>query len=113
MNRIAAQGLIAETMTGKRIIVLTHARATRETLGYFAPHLPEMADVRRWGDGTSIWLDEGATLQILTPAGMRGRTADVVYVDTDITALGLDDLDLYQSAHTAVLGSTHGEVIRA
>lgn len=111
MNRFTARGLMAEAQQGKQVIVVT--TATREATGYFALELPDTADVRRSGTSTSVWFDEGATIRILTPAGIRGHSADVVFLDSDIAARALDGIEMYRSALAAVHSSPHGEVIRA
>lgn len=111
MNRFTARGLIDEAQQGRKVIVVT--TAMREATGYFVGHLPGSADVRRSGSSTSIWFDEEATISIITPTDMRGRSADVVFLDSDIAAKALDGMDMYQSALGAIHGSSHGEIIRA
>lgn len=114
MNKYAALGLLmAGVVDGKHVLVVTTPhRAVRSVLDEFLPMVPPDAEVRRANGAERIRLASGATIRIVTPAGMRGYAADVVYIEADVAREGLDEVAVYD-ARAVVAGSPHGEIVRA
>lgn len=106
MNQFAMAVLIAEMRAGKRILVVSEnqscARAAMET----AVDVIDTDNVRmRWANGReSIAHIDGGRLDFTSRgSSQRGRTADLVFVDCDVSFQQLDELVLVAGAAGAVV----------
>ncbi|HWU30206.1 MAG TPA: hypothetical protein VN041_14075 [Microbacterium sp.] len=114
MNKYTAAGLIAEARRGRDVAVITSdVHSAMEDL----QRSPGMigATVRRANGLEEIRAhgDSGRIIVRRPGQGMRGLTADVVFLDADLVPRGFDSMDLYQDALAIIHASPDGEIVRA
>lgn len=115
MNKYAAIGLIHEAMKGRSIAVITGIPAeTNAALDEFSALLDDAREVRRISrtrDGGSIKFESAGRIEIRTETGgLRGITADVVYLDSGI-AHRVDYAEVRADLMPAL--TPRGEIVRA
>lgn len=120
MNKYAAVGILADAADGKRIIVVERDhRAVHEAVRVFRGFVEENripARVRVANGAERIILGAG-WVRFTTPRsnGMRGLTADVVFIDNDAHRV-LNDGDAYRRFRDDVVGvlaATGGTVVHS
>ena len=108
MNRYTANGLVADALLGKRVLIVSpHGRAVRDALEGLKRLGVEDAIFEHAGSVASMTLPSGGQVILTTPRDLRGRSADVVLIEDE---LGLDRQQL-DSAYAVIAGSPCGEII--
>lgn len=117
MNRYVAEGINADAITGKRIIVITRdVRTSRDALEEIAHAVPLDVDVvvRRANGAESISypITGGEVIIRSYRQGARGVSADVLYLDDAVDPL-VRSTDAWTSLYATLAASQHAEIIRA
>lgn len=113
MDAIAMSNLVAEAKAGRDIIVVSDTNADRHSalkLSVSAGLLADAARVHRSVGDERATFPNGHEIHFANRNGLRGRAADLVYID-GIKASS--DTHVLDDAWLAVAASPHGEVINA
>lgn len=116
MNRYAAAGINADAEQGKRIIVITALHSeTRHALDEIAAQATTEVRVRRANGDERIDYPNGGRVIIRSHRqhlGLRGVTADVLYLDGGVDAL-IRDTAVWDSLWACTAASPHRDLVRA
>lgn len=118
MNKYAAIGLIREAIKGHRIVVVTGTRTAEERFAFaefeqLLENAPEVQRISR-ANGASGFRFEGAGLLDIRkqPSDLRGRSYDVIYLDSGI-AHEISHDEIRAHLWPALATSDRGEIVRA
>jgi hypothetical protein len=116
MNRFAAAGLVLDVLESvprpRHVLVVGRQPRTSldEVRRFASEHVPDLIGKVRTANGSErITFTNGGRIEFVASTwGMRGRSADVVYLDsTD----GLSDA-VIESARAVIATSSVGEIVR-
>lgn len=118
MNKYAAIGLIREAIKGRRIVVVTGTRTTEERFAFaeleaLLENAPEVRRITRLNGASGFQFDGAGCLDIRRqPSDLRGRSYDVIYLDSEIAhEISYDEIRAHLMP--ALATSDRGEIVRA
>jgi hypothetical protein len=111
MNKYAARGLLLDALEGKTIVVLAPSRrAARDAFEEFIPFEGGHVALIRASGSEQVRCTGGGCVSFAHSAdALRGRRADVVFIEDDSHL----DLDNALTVRAVVSTSTTGDIIRA
>lgn len=121
MNKYTAMALSTVAhVNGRRVLVLSASQAElRVAFEHFAPLVgaPHIAKVYRANGTARVEFAGGGRIDFASVrSSMRGRAADVVFVDNDAHRRSLTDeamIELFNDLRAIVAGSPVGEVVHS